>query len=103
MRRILVVDDNLDAADSLKMMLHLYRFDVRTAYSGKAALNIVQEFNPHVAIIDLSMPVMNGYEVARSIREMKLQRQPMLLALTGLGMPQDHARSQEAGYDQPPH
>ena len=98
-RRILVVDDNLDSAESLAMMLSLCGHEVATAHDGLAALKLAQEFQPDVALLDLGMPKLDGYEAARSIRQQAWGRDMMLVALTGWGQAEDKRRSREAGFD----
>ena len=94
--RILVADDNRDAADSLQRVLALFGHEVRVAYDGASALRISGEFRPRVAILDIGMPGANGYEVARSLRR---QGGVTLVALTGWGQETDRRRTAEAGFD----
>jgi CheY-like chemotaxis protein len=96
--RVLVADDNRDAADSLQRVLALYGHDVRVAYDGASALRIGQEFRPRVAVLDIAMPGSNGYEVARAIRTQQ-GRDVMLVALTGWGQDADRKRAMESGFD----
>jgi len=98
-RRILVVDDNLDSAESMAMMLKLSGHDVATAHDGIEALKLAQEFQPNVVLLDLGMPKLDGYEAARSIRQQSWGRGMMLVALTGWGQAEDKRRSREAGFD----
>ena len=98
-RRILVVDDNLDSAESLTMMLKLSGHDVATAHDGVEAVRLAKEFQPDVAFLDLGMPKLDGYEAARSIRQQSWGREIMLVALTGWGQAEDKRRSREAGFD----
>jgi signal transduction histidine kinase/DNA-binding response OmpR family regulator len=98
-RRILVVDDNLDSAESLTMMLKLSGHDVATAHDGVEAVKLANEFRPDVALLDLGMPKLDGYEAARSIRQQSWGREMMLVALTGWGQAEDKRRSREAGFD----
>ena len=94
--RILVADDNRDAADSLQRVLALFGHEVRVAYDGASALRISGEFQPRVAILDLGMPGTDGYAVARSLRR---QGEVTLVALTGWGQEGDRRRTAEAGFD----
>ncbi|HZE60541.1 MAG TPA: response regulator, partial [Burkholderiales bacterium] len=94
--RILVADDNRDAADSLQRVLALFGHEVRVAYDGASALRLGGEFRPRVAILDLAMPGTDGYEVARSLRR---QGGVTLVALTGWGQDADRRRAAEAGFD----
>jgi CheY-like chemotaxis protein/two-component sensor histidine kinase len=98
-RRVLVVDDNADAADSLAMLLRLGGHDVRVAYDGPAALAAAREFGPQVAFLDIGMPGMDGYEVARRLQAEAAARRPVLVALTGWGQAEDRRRTTEAGFD----
>ena len=98
-RRILVVDDNVDSAESMAMMLELSGHDVALAHDGAEAIERAKEFQPDVAFLDLGMPKLNGYEAARSIREQPWGRQILLVALTGWGQEDDKRRTREAGFD----
>src|SRR5690606_30218144 len=102
-RRVLVVDDNPDAAESLEMLLRVLGAETRVAGDGEAALAAVRDFHPSIVLLDLGMPGMDGYEVARRIRERpdELGR-PLLIALTGWGQPEDRRRTREAGFDDHP-
>jgi CheY-like chemotaxis protein len=95
-----VVDDNADALTSLAMLLREAGHDVRTAADGQTALSIVETFQPEVIILDIGLPVMNGWEIARRIRAMRTAQRPMVLALTGYGHERDRQRAREAGFDQ---
>ncbi|HEX7053604.1 MAG TPA: response regulator [Burkholderiales bacterium] len=96
--RVLVADDNRDAADSLQRILAMYGHEVRVAYDGRAAVRLGEEFRPRVAILDIGMPGSNGYEVARELRH-RNGRQVTLVALTGWGQEADRRRATEAGFD----
>jgi PAS domain S-box-containing protein len=96
--RILVVDDSIDAAEMLAAALSLKGYNTRVAFDGPAALRIAAEFRPAVVFLDIGLPVMDGYELARRLRAGGLDR-CRLIALTGYGQEQDHARSREAGFD----
>jgi PAS domain S-box-containing protein len=98
-RRMLVVDDNVDAAQTLGAILELHGHDVRVAYTGAEGLRIAEEWKPEVGVLDIGMPDLNGYELARGIRERCLDQQPLLIACTGWGQQEDVARAQEAGFD----
>ena len=98
-RRILVVDDNQDAADSLSAVLRLRGHEVRTAYDGQAAVEAAGYHTPEVAFLDIGLPRLNGYEVARRIREHDWGKRMYLVALTGWGQPDDRAKAREAGFD----
>jgi CheY-like chemotaxis protein len=98
-RRILVVDDNVDAADSLALLLRLEGQDVRVAHDGPAALAAVEAEPPALVFLDIGMPVMNGYDVARRLRQRPGLENLVLVAMTGWGQEEDRRRSQEAGFD----
>jgi signal transduction histidine kinase/ActR/RegA family two-component response regulator len=98
-QRILVADDNRDAADSLAVMLRMGGHEVRTAYDGEQALDLAQAFRPRLALLDIGMPKVNGYETARRLRETAHGRDIVLIALTGWGQPDDKQRSRLAGFD----
>ena len=97
--RILVVDDNKDSADSLKMLLRLKGNDIRTAYDGLEAVEVAETFRPELVLLDIGLPKLNGNEVARRIRQQPWGRDIMLVALTGWGQDEDRRRSQEAGFN----
>ena len=97
--RVLVVDDNQDAARTLAMLLRALGNDVRTADNGPAALETIQSFKPTVVLLDLGMPGMSGYEVAVRARATPAGRECVLVALTGWGQEADRRRSREAGFD----
>jgi CheY-like chemotaxis protein len=96
-RRILVVDDNLDSAESLTVLLDLAGNETRAAYDGVEALEAAFSFRPHVILLDIGLPELNGYEVARQIREHPWSKDMVLIALTGWGQEADRRRSQDAG------
>lgn len=97
--RILVVDDNKDSADSLGMLLRLKGNEIRTAYDGIEAVNLAETFHPELVLLDIGLPKLNGYEVARRIRQQSWGRNMILVALTGWGQDEDRRRSQEAGFN----
>ena len=96
--RILVVDDNRDAADSLATLLEVYGHTGLVAYDGETALEKAEKMRPHVALVDIGMPSMNGHEVARRIKEAPWGAETLLVAVTGWGAKSDRARSKEAGF-----
>jgi CheY-like chemotaxis protein len=98
-RRILVVDDNKDAADSLAMLLRLQGHDVRVAHDGAAAIDVTKDYRPELVFLDLGMPGMDGYEVARRLRRQPGLETVKLAALTGWGQEEDRRRTSEAGFD----
>jgi signal transduction histidine kinase/DNA-binding response OmpR family regulator len=97
--RVLVVDDHVDAAASLAMLLRLYGHEVRTASDGPSALEEARSFRPEVVLLDIGLPGMDGYEVARRLRKEIPDDHITLAALTGYGQDRDRSRSQEAGFD----
>jgi CheY-like chemotaxis protein len=97
--RILVVDDNVDSALTMAALLAMYGHEVCTAHDGLDALEEIRRFKPDVAILDIGMPKMNGYSVAKSIRSRSNEAQPLLIAVTGWGQEEDRRRSKEAGFD----
>lgn len=97
--RILVVDDNVDAAVTLAELLSIYGHDVRVAHDGLKALEETDAFRPHAVILDIGMPKMDGYTVAKRIREGMGGGQPLIIAVTGWGQEEDRMRSQAAGFD----
>jgi CheY-like chemotaxis protein/two-component sensor histidine kinase len=98
-RRVLVVDDNRDAADSLGLILKILGAEVRVARDGPEALEALQGYDAEVVLLDIGMPGMDGYEVARRIRERATGRRPALVALTGWGQEKDRRDAREAGFD----
>jgi CheY-like chemotaxis protein len=96
-RRILIVDDNRDAADSLALLLQLNGHEVRTAYGGEEALEIAAAYDADFVLLDIGLPTINGYEVARRLRRQGFTSQ--LVALTGYGQPEDVRRARDAGFD----
>ena len=97
--RILVADDNRDTADSSALLLELDGHEVRVAYSGTEALQVFEEFAPQLALLDIGMPGMNGYQLARSIRARETGRKTLLVAITGWDQEGDRLRAAEAGFD----
>lgn len=98
-RRVLLADDNRDGADALAMLLKVSGHDVRVAYDGPSAVSVAQTFRPDVAIIDIDMPGMDGYAVARMLRGESWASGVMLLAVTGWGQEGDRNRAARAGFD----
>jgi CheY-like chemotaxis protein len=95
----LIVDDNRDAADSLGLLLKFSGHDTRVVYNGKDALASVESFKPDVAVLDIGLPDMDGYELARQIRRMPQSKPLRLIALTGYGQVEDQQRAYAAGFD----
>jgi PAS domain S-box-containing protein len=98
--RVLVVDDNLDAADSLVALLELLGHTARVAHDGPQGLRMAEEFVPDLAFLDIGLPGMSGYELARAIRRQRPLQHVVLIALTGWGAYGDQQQSHEAGFDQ---
>ena len=98
-RRVLLIDDNADAAESLAQLLALSGHDARTAGDGVHGIELAQEFHPDVVFCDLGLPGMNGYDVARELRSLPFGRDIVLAALTGFGQPSDREKTAEAGFD----
>ena len=98
-RRILIADDNRDAADSLSMLLKLSGHDIQIARTGREALAVANQFRPEVGIIDIGMPDMDGYEVAKRIRHEAWGENMRLIAVTGWGQADDKRRALAAGFD----
>ncbi|HJV71337.1 hybrid sensor histidine kinase/response regulator [Ideonella sp.] len=99
-RRILVVDDNVDVADTTAAILGLSGHTLCTAHDGAEALAQAEAFQPEVVLLDIGLPVMDGYEVARRLRELPATREVLLIALTGYGQSADRQRGREAGFDE---
>jgi two-component system CheB/CheR fusion protein len=98
-RRILIVDDNRDGADSLSMLLELLHCNVRTAYDGRAAIETARSFAPEAVLLDIGMPRIDGYEVCRLIRQEPWGARTAIIALTGWGQEADRRRTSETGFD----
>jgi signal transduction histidine kinase/DNA-binding response OmpR family regulator len=98
--RILVVDDNADVAETTATMLELSGHRVLTAPDGPQALACVEEFEPEIVLLDIGLPGLDGYEVARRLRQLPRARRAWLVAVTGYGQPADRQRGSEAGFDE---
>ena len=99
-RRMLVVDDNSDSAESLALLARTWGHDVETAADGYAALERAAEFAPDVVLLDIGLPGMDGYEVARRLRELPSAMSALILGITGYGMERDRQSSKDAGIDE---
>jgi CheY-like chemotaxis protein len=99
-RRILVVDDNHDSAESLALLLGMAGNETRSAFDGVQAVEAAATFRPDVILLDIGSPKLNGYEVARRIREQPWGKDVMLVAVTGWGQAEDREKSAEAGFDE---
>jgi CheY-like chemotaxis protein len=98
--RVFIADDNRDACDSLEMLLTLEHHEVRVAYDGERAFELIFEFRPRIALLDIGMPGMNGYELATKIRQQPWGAGIHLVALTGWGQDDDRRRALDAGFDE---
>jgi signal transduction histidine kinase/ActR/RegA family two-component response regulator len=98
--RVLVVDDNVDAAEMLAEALRVNGHVVGVAHDGLAALSLVGELDPDVALLDIGLPVMDGFDLAQRLKRRLSARPPKFVAITGYGQPSDRARSKQAGFDE---
>ncbi len=96
--KLLVVDDNRDAADTLAAWLQLYQCNVEVAYSGEEALDKAQVQRPNVVLLDIGLPGMDGYETCRRLRQEPWARDIPIVAITGWGNAEDRRKSREAGF-----
>jgi len=99
LRRILVADDNLDAGETLAMLLRLDGHEVHVATDGLQALDLFARVHPDVAILDIGMPGLSGHEVARRIRDLRNEQPVTLIAITGWGQQADKDRAAASGFD----
>lgn len=99
MKRVLVVDDNADSAESLSLLLELMGHTVCTAHDGEQALAEAEGFRPDLVLMDIGMPRMDGYEAARRLRQEAWGQSVVLVALTGWGQDEDKRRCEAAGFD----
>jgi PAS domain S-box-containing protein len=97
--RVLVVDDNIDSAESMALLLELYGHQMRIAHDGPAALKAARSFRPQVVVLDIGLPGMDGYEVARHLRADAQTQRAILIAMTGYGQSEDRQQSMRAGFD----
>jgi PAS domain S-box-containing protein len=97
--RILVADDNRDAADTCAALLELSGHHVQTAYCGRQALELAESFRPHAMLLDIGLPDLSGYDLAKHIRDSSWGRRTLLIAVTGWGQNEDRRRAHEAGFD----
>jgi CheY-like chemotaxis protein len=98
-QRILVVDDNQDAARTLTLLLNKIGFECQSAFDGPSALSLADEFDPHAIVLDLGMPGMDGLQVARRLRAPPQPSNALLIALTGWDKDEDRRNTREAGFD----
>ena len=97
--RVLVVDDNVDAAMSLAELLRHRGHEVHAVFDGTSALEEAERFSPNAVVLDIGLPGMDGYETARRLRKLPGGRRIMIVAVTGWGQDEDRRRSKEAGFD----
>jgi CheY-like chemotaxis protein len=98
-QRILVIEDNRDSADSLRLLLECYGYEVTVAYSGHGGVRAVEQCPPDVVLCDLGLPGLDGYGVARKLRDNPATATARLIAVTAYGRDEDRRRSHEAGFD----
>jgi CheY-like chemotaxis protein/two-component sensor histidine kinase len=98
-RRILIIDDNEDGAQSLAMLLELHGHQTQMAHDGVQGIELAEEFQPEIVLLDIGLPRLNGYEVGRRIRAQPWGKDMVLIAMTGWGQEDDRNRSREAGFD----
>jgi two-component system CheB/CheR fusion protein len=99
-RRLLVVDDNHDSAESMRMMFRLAGHEVRTVHEGSEAVEAAAGFGAQVVLLDIGLPDIDGYEVARRLRADPRTREALIIAITGYGREEDLRKSREAGIDE---
>jgi signal transduction histidine kinase/ActR/RegA family two-component response regulator len=97
--RILIVDDNVDGAESLAVVLRTFGQEVQTVYDGPAALSLAETFHPQIVLLDIGLPGLNGYEVAKRLRAKENVDKPLLVAVTGYGQKEDRLTARRAGFD----
>jgi PAS domain S-box-containing protein len=98
-KRVLVVDDNVDAAESIAMILRVSGYDVRCIHDGVSVLQAAKVYRPDIVVLDIGLPGMNGYDVAKQLRQQVEFRHTPLVAVTGYGQDEDRSRSHEAGFN----
>ena len=98
-RRVLIVEDNQDAQDALHCLLEIWGHEVMVAGDGATGIRSALAHRPDIALVDLGLPIVDGYEVARQIRLALGSASPLLIALTGYGAPEQRARALSAGFD----
>ncbi len=97
--KTLVVDDNVDTVATLAMLVQESGHEVRTAYDGSSVVEAALEYRPHVVLLDIGLPGLDGFEVAKRLRQQHALQNLVLVAMTGYGTDGDRRRSQEAGFD----
>ena len=97
-RRVMVVDDNHDSADTMAELVKIWGYEVRTAHDGPGALDCARSFRPHVVLLDVGLPGMDGYELAQRLRAEGLAGN-LMVSVTGYGQDEDRRKAEEAGFD----
>ena len=98
--KVLVVDDNVDAADSVALLLNIDGFNARSVHGALAAIDTVHSFKPDIVLLDIGLPIMDGYEVARRLRKDNTIDRMRIVALSGYGQQADRERATQAGFDE---
>lgn len=98
-KRVLIVEDNVDSADTMQMLLQIAGYEARAAYDGNAAIALAREFEPHAVLLDIGLPRKDGCEVARELRALPETKSALLVALTGFDHEEDRRRAAAAGFD----
>jgi CheY-like chemotaxis protein len=99
MRRVLIVDDNVDSAESMAMLIRSWGHEANVAHSAMSALEIAERFAPETALLDIGLPDMDGYALARRLRAQDTSGNLQLVAMTGYGRAEDRAAARDAGFD----
>ena len=98
-QRVLIIDDNRDSADSLRMLLQIWGFDSMCANDGAEGLSLARTFSPGIVLLDIGLPGTSGYEVAQQLRRLPQTQGSVLVAITGYGQDEDRRRTSAAGFD----
>ena len=98
-KRVLIVEDNVDSAETMQLLLTISGYDARTAHDGPSAVEVARAFEPQVVFLDIGLPGKDGYEVARELRILPQTQSALLVALTGYGEQEDRDRAAQAGFD----
>jgi CheY-like chemotaxis protein len=98
-KRVLVVEDNVDSAETMQLLLSISGYDARTAHDGPSAVEVARAFQPQVVFLDIGLPGKDGYQVARELRGLPQMKSALLVALTGYGEQEDRDRAAQAGFD----
>jgi CheY-like chemotaxis protein len=98
-KRVLIVEDNIDSADTMQILLEMAGYEARATYDAATALSVAREFAPHAVLLDIGLPRKDGCEVARELRALPQTKSSLLVALTGFGHDEDRQRATDAGFD----